>query len=223
MLSVNECDAFRPSETAQRPESCRFHVAGESLDRDPVGTASTEGIRVPLILERHMPDAIDAALLSADHAFEMTEKGTAGCGPQGRGHLDRDEVDTEREAWQSTPIGQDAHGAETQRGAVDRAELAPRHTLLGGAERRRAVGADLDDHEPRRRPRIDGDEVELRAADPHVRARTVHPMPARYSATSASPVPPARIRRVGRACRAGRSIRPIGPSATYRGLRWRLP
>ena len=103
--------------------------------------------------------------------------------------LDGDEVEAQPEARDGTAIGQSGPLAELVATAANRGPLAPVDGLLRQAEVAPGTPANLDDHEGRRRTRVDGDEVELGSPHPDL---TTEDLPTR----SAEPRGDERLRRV---------------------------
>lgn len=78
------------------------------------------------------------------------------------------QVEAPREGGQGLAVGQDAQVTERERGAVQSRALPAVHRLLGEAEITARPPANLDDHERRRRPGLDGEQVDLRPSHPEL-------------------------------------------------------
>ena len=79
--------------------------------------------------------------------------------------LDHDQVEAEWEHGHWLAVGLPPGVPELESGAMQARPLATIDGLLGQAEVAPRPPSDLDDHERRRRSRIDGEQVDLRSAD----------------------------------------------------------
>ena len=83
----------------------------------------------------------------------------------GRIGLDDDDVEAGLQRGQRPAIRQHAGGDDPRGRFADTAPLSEVDGLLGEAEGTTRPQADLDDHEPRRRARVDRHEIDLVATD----------------------------------------------------------
>jgi len=82
--------------------------------------------------------------------------------------LDDDQVEPDRQRRQRGPVREPSGLAQGEAGPVQPRALAMVDGLLRQAEVTTSAPPDLDDHDRRRRTRIDRDEVNLRVTDMHM-------------------------------------------------------
>ena len=82
--------------------------------------------------------------------------------------FDGHEIDPDRQGGQRAPVRKPSRGHQAFQRGPEPAALAPIHRFLGKTESPLPPPAHFDEDQGDGRPRIDGDEVDLRSADMHV-------------------------------------------------------